>query len=141
MAWVPYLKFKQLQFSSVHVDFTTDHLCIGLLTSAYTYSTAHDYWSDITSSEVSGSNYSSRNVATPTVTTSGSTVTIDASDPSAYSYSASGFSNARYAVLYKDTGSDATSQLIAYYDFGSNKGNNAGTLTLQLDSSGIFLVV
>jgi hypothetical protein len=142
MAWVPYVKWKAAQFSSTSVDFTTDTLNILLLDSSYTYSTAHDFRDDLSTAtqEVAGTNYATKTIATPTVTSTASTVTIDASDPSAYSYHASGFSNARYAILYKDTGSAATSALIAYYDFTTDKGNDAGTLTLQLDSSGIFVV-
>lgn len=44
------------------------------------------------------------------------------------------------ALLYKHTGTDATSILIAYQDFGGKKTVTNGTFTLQWDSDGILRV-
>ncbi|MGB8275371.1 MAG: hypothetical protein WCF16_08915, partial [Alphaproteobacteria bacterium] len=63
--------------------------------------------------------------------------TFDANDVT-WLQSATGFSNARKAVLYKDTGVATTSRLIAYADFAADKGNVAGDLTLQMDAAGII---
>ena len=50
------------------------------------------------------------------------TMTLDIT----WSQDASGFEDARYAILYKDSGAAATSPLIAYADLGGDKGNKAG---------------
>ena len=71
------------------------------------------------------------------MTLSAGTVTFDAADAT-WPQSAAGFSNARKAILYKDTGTASTSPLIAYADFGADKGNVTGDLTLQMDAAGII---
>jgi hypothetical protein len=44
------------------------------------------------------------------------------------------------ALLYKNTGTDSTSILIAYQDFGGAKTVTNGTFTLQWDADGILRV-
>jgi len=144
MAWVIYPKFKELQFGGTAgsaIDFEGGDQRILLVTSAYTYSAAHDYVDDVDTNEVTGSNYGRKALTGEAVALGGSgsaTLTYDASDPAAYSQHASGFSNARYAVLYEYNASDSAAALIAYYDFGANKGNTTGSLTLEFSASGIF---
>ena len=148
MAWVAYHLWKQGQLDQAAqpgapVDFDSDDIQILLVDSSNAPSAAADQ--DVAdaiagspATEVTGSNYARKALAGEAITLSGGTVTFDASDPAAYSQHASGFSDARYAVLFADKGADASSPLIAYYDFGANKGNKTGTLTLQFDASGIF---
>jgi len=147
MAWVMFGKFIQSQFEAApkgQIDFNSTDLRILLLTSAGApvTATAEDVADMLAGSpvEVTGSNYARKALASEAVTISSVTVTIDASDPTAYSQHASGFSDARYAVLYVETSSDATTTLVAYYDLGANKSNKTGTLTLALSAAGIFTV-
>ena len=114
-----------------------------LLKSTATPASSIATWQDVAdaiagSTEVTGSNYARKALAGEAITLSAGTVTFDASDPTAYSQHASGFSDARFAILYKHNASDASAPLVAYYDFGGNKGNVTGTLTLQFSASGIF---
>lgn len=146
MAWVAYHKWKQGQMDaasqpSAPVDFNTDDIRLLLLTSGATPTVATD--EDVadaiaSSGEVTGSEYARKALAGEAITLSSGTVTFDASDPAAYSQSASGFSDARYAVLYKHNASDASAALVAYYDLGANKGNKTGSLTLQFSAAGVF---
>jgi hypothetical protein len=140
MAWTLYDKFRKAQFDQVDaVDLDTDTLKVMLCTSTYAPNQATDgYKSDVTN-EVSGTNYTAGGTALTgqTVTLSSGTVTFDATDVT-WTQSASGFSNARKAVLYKDTGTASTARLIAYADFGADKGNVSGDLTLQMDAAGII---
>jgi hypothetical protein len=120
------------------VDFDTDTIKVMLCTSTYTPSaTAHAAKNSVTN-EVSGTNYTAggATLASVTVADSTGTITFDAADVT-WTQSASGFSTARYAVIYKSTGTDATSTLIGYIDFGADKGNVAGDLILQWNASGI----
>jgi len=147
MAWVMFHQFKlgQLDNSANHgqIDFdAASALQIILLTSAANPASYVATWDDVTAmladaTEVSGTNYARKTLSGNDATPSSGTITVDASDPSAYSQSASGFNNARYAILAA-TGADASAGLVAYYDFGSNKGNTTGNLTLQFSSAGIF---
>ena len=76
-----YLPFLNTQLVSPFVDFDTDVIKVMLVTSGYTYSSAHQYRSEITN-ETSGTNYISggqviTNVVTNTV---GGTVSVNGDD-------------------------------------------------------------
>jgi len=143
MAWTLYHSFKEKLFTlDDSIDFDgTPSLNVALLTSTYSPAAATEsFWGSVNSNEVSGTGYTAGgNAATsPSVTVSTGTVTVDANDPATWSQNSSGFSNAAYAVLYKDTGSPATSPLVAYNAFSNNKGNVDGDLTVQFSASGIM---
>ena len=44
----------------------------------------------------------------------------------------------RYAIIYKSTGTAATSPLIAYIEFPTDRAYSAETLLIQWNSTGIF---
>jgi hypothetical protein len=121
------------------VDFDTNTLKAALVSSVYTPSaTTHVTFNDITN-EVSGTNYSAggATLTTATLTESSGTVTFDADDV-VWAQDAAGFTNARYVILYKSTGTASTSPLIGYIDLVSDKGNVSGSLTIQWNASGII---
>lgn len=73
------------------------------------------------------------------VSTSGTTVKVilgmsGGLNPT-WSQNALGFSTARYAIVYKSTGSNATSPLIGYIDLGSAQGNVNGDFTVGFDQT------
>ena len=150
MAWVFFHRFKLGQLDAAGqpgapVDFDTDSVRILLITSAVNPASHVATWQDVTEmlstasvAEVSGTNYARKTLSSVDATLSAGTITVDGSDPSVYSQSGSGFSDARYAILYKYNASDASAGVIAYYDLGSNKGNVSGDLTLQLSAAGLF---
>ena len=150
MAWVIYHKFKEklltLDNSIDFNDNSSTTVKVAFTTSSHNPATnvaTDDFWNDVSASEVSGSGYSAGGnaVGTKTVTASSGTITFDAADPSTWSQNASGFNNAKNAILYKDTSSAATSPLIAYNIFSTNKGNVSGDLTIQFSASnGIFTI-
>ena len=45
---------------------------------------------------------------------------------------------ARYAVIYKDTGTTTTSPLMACIDFGTEKSSENAEFTVQWDAAGIM---
>jgi len=142
MAWIPYdsyLKGMKTGEFTAFVDHDGDDFYIMLVTNSYVPDrAAHQYQSDLTN-EVTGTNYTAGGniCANPAVTVSGNVITWDASDPATWAQSASGFSNARYAILVKHTGTAATSNLIAYNNFGSDQGNVAGDFAIELAADGI----
>lgn len=120
------------------IDFLSDTIKLALLTSTYTPAqTSHEWFSDITN-EVSGTGYTAggATLASKTVSTSGTTVTVDAADPA---WSSSTIT-ARYGVLYKSTGTAATSPLIGLYDFGSDYISTNGTFTFTVNASGLLTI-
>ena len=120
------------------IDFNTDTIKVAVTTATYTPApTTHDFFNDITN-EVTGTGYTAggATLASLSLTESAGTVTFDAADVT-WSANAAGFSNGRYAIIYKSTGSSATSPLFGYIDFVSDKGNVGGDLTIQWNASGI----
>jgi len=114
------------------IDLDTNTIKVSLHTSSYTPSVAHDFLNDV-SNEVTGSNYTAGGVAlgskaVTTVTTNDAK--FDASDVT-WSSHASGFSTARYAVIYKDTGTASSSNL-------SNQDNVNNDLTIKWNANGIL---
>lgn len=113
------------------VDLSDDTIKIALVdTGTYTYSSTHEFYSSVSSSVV----------GTPQTLTS-KTVTdgvFDAADP-VFS-SVTGVS-VEALVIYKDTGTNSTSSLIAYIDVvasGLPVTPNGGNITVTFNASGIF---
>jgi len=129
---------NQLNGSAV-IDWDTDTIKVALASSSYTPNAAvHNFFDDITN-EITGTNYiaGGGTVTTVAVTESGGVTTVDGDDVT-WAQSGGGFTTARYAILYKDTGAAATSPLVGYIDFTTDKGNVNGDLTVQWNAAGIF---
>lgn len=147
MAWVFFGSYKDSLVSGDNTvdwdDNSTTTVKIALVTSSFTPAVdTQDFWDDVSTNEVSGTNYTAGGNACGNKAITGPSsgvITVDADDPATWSQDASGFSNARYAILYKDTGTPSTSPLIAYYDMTSDQGNTTGDLTLSFNTT-IFTV-
>ena len=123
--------------SARRVDWLNDTIKVMLCTSSYTPAqTTHAYRSSITN-EVSGTGYTSggATLGSKTATKSSLVVSLDAADTSWTTATIT----ARYAVIYKDTGSSSTDPVLGYIDFGSDQTSTAGTFTITWDSTGIFV--
>jgi hypothetical protein len=102
----------------------------------------HDFFNDITN-EVTGTGYTAGGNSAASPTWSGpdgsGVLTFDASDPAAWAQNGAGFTNARRAIIYYDTGVSTTSRLVAYSaDFGADGGNVAGDFSVAFNASGIY---
>jgi len=122
------------------IDLDTDTIKVSLHSSTYTPSVAHDFYDDITNEMASGGGYTTggetlASTAVTTVTTNDAM--YDAANVT-WASNASGFSTARYAVIYKSTGTDSTSPLLGYIDFVSNQDNVNNDLTIKWNTSGIL---
>lgn len=127
MANALYPKAKESFLSqSPSIDMDTDTIKCAMVTSAYTYSSAHQYYSS-----VSGVVGTPATLASKTVTSG----VFDAADVT-YSSVAAG-STVAALVIYKDTGSAATSPLIAYIDTVSSGlpvSTNGGDIIVTWDN-------
>ena len=133
-----YTKFPA-KLANAEIDWDTDTIKVALVTSSYTPDQdAHDYWDDVSANEASGTGYSAggATLGSKTVTQDNATnkQTFDAADTS---WSTSTVT-ARYAVIYKSTGTASTSPLIGYVDFGTNESSSGGTFQITWNASGIF---
>jgi len=98
---------------------------------------AHDYFNDITNELTTTGGYTAGGV-TLTLTTASydaatNEVRLDATDAQ---WTSASFT-ARYAIVYKSTGTAATSPLICYVDFGGDETVSSGTFTIVWDSTGV----
>lgn len=133
-----YTKFPA-KLANAEIDWDTDTIKVALVTSSYTPDQdAHDYWDDVSANEASGTGYTAggATLASKTITQDNATnkQTFDAADVSWTSSTIT----ARYAVIYKSTGTASTSPLIGYVDFASNQSSSSGTFQIQWNASGIF---
>ena len=124
------------------VDFDSDTIKVGLVSSSYTPNQdSHDYWDDVVSYEVSGTGYTTggATLASKTVTydSANNVIVLDAAD---VTWSSSTIT-ARYAVVYNDSGAtNAAKALIGYVDFGSDQSSTNGNFTITWDSTGIVRI-
>lgn len=143
MPWLPYDAAKVFQFGSgTGIDFDSDaELSIALVTASYTPNRAtHDFWDDANANEVAGTNYTAGGIL---LTTKALAVVANqmsfTADSITWLQNAGGFTNARHAILFKNTGTPSTSRLIQYNDLGSDRGNVGGDLVLQFPA-GLLIV-
>lgn len=132
-----YNNFKLRQLNGNAIDLDTDTVKAALCTSSYTPDIdAHDFFDDITS-EVSGTGYTAGGATvgskTLTLDTANNRVVWDAADVTWASSSIT----ARYAILYEDTGTPATSGLIAVIDFGTDFSTSLSTFIIPWNADGI----
>ena len=117
------------------IDFLSDTIKIQLCDSAYTYSASHNAFDDITA----GARVATSSALASKTTTGGA---FDAAD---VTYTALTGDTVTSWVLFKDSGTESTSKLIAYFDTVSGGGAfsftpSGGDLTLSFGASGIFTI-
>lgn len=140
MADAVYNNFKE-QLLKATIDFDVDTFKVMLLASTYSIDIdSHDTIDDVSSHEVSGAGYSAGGA-----TVSGGAVTQDNTDNEGV-FDANDVSwsvatiTARYAVLYKDTGTPSTSPVVCVWDFSTDKSSSGGTFQLTFAAEGVLNV-
>ncbi len=137
MADVIFNSFKK-KIMDGSIDLDTDTIKVALVTASYTPDQdAHDFFNDVTN-EVSGTGYTAGgNALDNKAVTADNTDNEGVFDADDETWGSSTIT-ARGAVIYKDTGNAATSPLICYIDFGSDKSSSNGNFTLQWNAEGIL---
>ena len=133
-----YRKYKtKVLDNSTKIALATDTIKVALCDSSYAPSTSHSFFSDITH-EITSAGYTGGGAVISGVTINeGANTTITATD---VTWSASSIT-ARYAIIYKSTGTPNSSPLIAYVDFGADKSSDGDNFIISWDASnGIFYV-
>lgn len=127
MASALYPSFKALLLVG-DIDLAADDIrAIIVDTADYTYSAAHDFLDDVPA----GARVAVSAALASKTTTAG---VFDAAD---VTLSAVTGDSVEAVILYRHTGTDATSDLIAYID-GVSVTPNGGNITVQWNASGIF---
>ena len=119
-------------------DNSTTTIKVALCTSTYTPNQdTHTFFSDITN-EVSGTGYTAGGTAVVT-----RAISLDTGNNyiqltgASVSWGSSASFTARYAIVYKSTGTASTSPLVGYVDFGVDTTVTNGTFTINWDATGI----
>jgi hypothetical protein len=133
-----YGKLFENQFGSAPINWSSDTIKVALATSSYTPNQdTHDFFNDVTN-EVTGTGYTAGGATlgskTATYTTGTNTCAFDAADTSWTTSTVT----ARFAIVYKSTGTASTSPLICYVDFGADVVSSGGTFAITWDSAGIW---
>jgi len=117
------------------VDWVGDTIKVALLTSTFSPNQdTQDFYDDLTN-EVSGTGYTAGGAALGSKSVNYDAATNTTSlRAGATSWSGATFT-ARYAVVYKDTGSGSTSPLLGYVDFGGDETVSSGTFTITWDAT------
>ncbi len=120
-------------------DWDTDTIKAALLTGYSINIDTHDFFDDVSGTEITGTGYTAGGATLGTKTATYDTATdqsrLDAADTT---WTTSTLS-ATDAVVYKSTGSAATSPLIAGIDFGATVSTTAGTFQITWDATGIHV--
>lgn len=138
MASALYNSFKLKGYNGSNINLVSDTIKVALCTSSYTPNIdSHTVFSDITN-EVSGTGYSAGGATLGSQAwvqdNTNDLAWLDAADTS---WSSSTIT-ARYAIIYKSTGTASTSPLIGYIDFGGDKTTSSDTFYIQWDTAGIL---
>lgn len=119
------------------IDLDTDTLVVMLLKDTYTVDrSGHTYIADVVAHEIAGTGYSRKTLTTVVVSISANAAVLDADDPQWTG--ASGWDDARYGMLAKSTGNDATSRLIKLIDLGANRQPSGGVFDLAWNAQGVL---
>lgn len=111
---------------------------LGLLQGGYAFDEAakdaDEFWSDV-SAEVSGTNYTAGgnqigNTTTRSIVINTTTNTVELKGPNVDWVSAT-ISGIRYGIVYKDTGTAATSPLVGCIDLGGDQSVSGTTFSME----------
>lgn len=141
MASVIYNRFKQgILAGDYDLDNAAVEVKVALVTSSYTPNIdTHEDYADLTN-EVVGDGYTAGGaILSNKAVTKDTTDDEGVFDADNVTWTSSTIT-ARGAVVYVDTGTDGTSLLIAYFDFGGDKVSSAGNFTIEWNSEGIINV-
>jgi hypothetical protein len=129
-----------------YADLETDTIKVVVLKNTFTPDTgdasAQEFYSNISADQVvTGTAYTGPiTLGTKSVTLSAGVATFDAADITIAQDVGGGFTDARYIVFYKDTGTPATSPLIAVGDLGGDTANTVAPVDFIWGSGGILTV-
>lgn len=122
------------------IDLDTDNINVSLHTNAFSANIdTMTFYSDVTSTEVAQAN----GYTTKGKTLASPVVSIDTTNDLAYFDGAdltwaTSTITARYALIWKNSGTNTTSPLVGYVDFGADKTSDNGNFIITWSSAGIL---
>lgn len=128
------------QNGTAPIDWDTDTIKLalfGVTATVTTIDTSQSFYGSFTAHEVTGTGYTAGGVAIAarSVSVSGSYVVL-MGNPITFTATAAGFTGARWGLIYKDTGTPATSALKARLDLGTTRSNQGGDFVVKWAGTG-----
>lgn len=121
------------------VDFENDTIKAALLVTAHTVDLVNDeFFDDVSTDECGDGDYAQVTLTTPTTAVASNKIRWDAAD---IDFGNSVTISARYLVLYKDTGTPGTSNVLFIQDLNTGGGNLSSTSSdfdITLSATGIY---
>lgn len=134
MAQALYNIYKQdLLDRATGVDFDTDTIRAIFVTTGYTFTATHQDFADLTTQQGDGGTGRANGEALAS-----KTVTDGVADADNPVFTSVSITNGNAFILYKDSGVDATSILIGYFDSIGTFSASAQQVTISFDAAGIF---
>jgi hypothetical protein len=122
------------------IDWDTDTIRLalfGVTATVTTIDTSQSFYGSFTAHEVTGTGYTAKGVQLTgvSVSVSGSYVVLMAS-PVTFTANVAGFTGARWGMIFKDSGTPATSPLKARLDLGTTRSNQGGDFVVNWAGTG-----
>lgn len=119
----------------------THTIKVALMKTAHTFNQAHTNWGQISTNECDSADYTAKGetIGNKQVNYASRVTTFKTTDAKA-TFTSDGTISAAYAVVYRDSGSDATSFLISCIDFGGTESSQDGEFSIQWHADGIFTI-
>jgi hypothetical protein len=122
------------------IDLAADTMKVALVSATYTPNQGtHVFFSDVTN-EVTGTGYTAGGATLASITVTADTTNHRGVFDAADATWASSTITARGAVIYKSTGTAATSPLLGYVDFTTDQISTNGTFAIVWASTGILYI-
>ena len=120
------------------IDWANDTIKVALADENFIFNPDNQYFSDVISYEITGTGYTQggEELTNKTVTVTNTKATFDADDV-VWSNSTV---TARYGIIYKDTGNDSTSPLVAIVDKGSVFTTVNTSFSVRFSTQGILII-
>lgn len=120
------------------IDLNSDTIKAAIVGSGFSFNNAHQFWSEVSTHEISGTGYTAggATVTGVTVTVSGDIVTVTCDDVTWPSSTLTG----RGVVLYKATGAAGTSRLIAVQLSDTDISSVSGDWQFSPAGTGLFTI-
>lgn len=132
MANVLYPSFKQGLLDKLW-DLNTDTVKVSLVTTSYSYSSAHDFYDDVSANVVG----TPQTIASPTIANG-----VFDGDNVTFTAVAGGSTIGGYIVWIDTAGASSTDPLVAFFDTDGSGAisiaTNGGDITISFNASGIF---
>lgn len=120
------------------INLTADTIKVALMSTGHAESqTAHTHWSDVSGDQITALAYVPTGIGTDSITLNGTTGTYDCTDTVLSGIGGGPDGTFDQLIVYKDTGTPATSPLISHHDVNETT-TNGGDITLQWDTLGIL---